>query len=762
MEMYEITIKEYTLQGTELITLQAKDDDWTEDNKMFDLKIVSVTPEPQDLEFYLKQIHGSQTGTISFKGCLDHEKTEKYTIIVEAKDHGQPENLSSSCTVIINVEDGNNHLPVITGQTGPGKVKEGQENVLVSRFQVTDKDTKGTAAWRAKYQIQGDTIENFRITTHPETNEGLLYVEKPLNYEDSPQKNVTVVVENDIPYYSCEVVSRSTTSLWKVVTFSASTGGSSGTGETRSLSIYHMTVTVEDVNEAPVFNKRNKQVTLVENVAVGQYMETFTARDPDVKSANTCVYMKGEDPADWVTVDPVTGKITTSKILDRESAFVKDNIYKVTVYAVDNGKPQMTGTATLSIFIGDENDNVPSLNVSTIDMCQSSGPSLAKITAIDLDGDPYGGPFQFKLIGDVEGLWKVDPDLGYSVNLVKENTVHSGHYELFLKVSDRQGKTAVHNLSVTVCNCLDTTRPNCRFRKVTGSIVGGGALGIISVSMLMFAGILLLAFLVSCTEEKETFPMPDDCTEQHLMTCNTELPGTDCKVVYKLNEEYNNVGGKHTTKIHQVSTKSSINKTESGTMNHSANFLIEQEQGKNLQWIDQMNSGMKEGRMWMADSANGASQARSKASLFRSNSLTTEQKFTRSSNMYRSMGASSTTTMRQHGNSTGRTWMGQSNNSEYQRSDVIQLELLLKFLNKMLYTLQTPGVELGDYAPHVYAEEGDTETNFELDDISIPDIPFDPDLDLDLDAKFTTLATICMANDTTAYSEKNFYVMKKH
>lgn len=55
---------------------------------------------------------------------------------------------------------------------------EGEENVLVSRVQVTDKDTKGTAAWRAKYEIQGDTNNNFRITTDPETNEGLLYVEK--------------------------------------------------------------------------------------------------------------------------------------------------------------------------------------------------------------------------------------------------------------------------------------------------------------------------------------------------------------------------------------------------------------------------------------------------------------------------------------------------------------------------------------------------------------------------------------------------------
>ena len=48
-------------------------------------------------------------------------------------------------------------------------------------------------------------------------------------------------------------------------------------------------------------------------------------------------YFKGEDPANWVTVDPQTCAITTVKTLDRESAVVKKDIYTVTVLAVDNG-----------------------------------------------------------------------------------------------------------------------------------------------------------------------------------------------------------------------------------------------------------------------------------------------------------------------------------------------------------------------------------------------------------------------------------------
>ena len=40
-----------------------------------------------------------------------------FTILVEAKDHGEVVSLSSSTTVVIHVQDGNNHLPTISGQT---------------------------------------------------------------------------------------------------------------------------------------------------------------------------------------------------------------------------------------------------------------------------------------------------------------------------------------------------------------------------------------------------------------------------------------------------------------------------------------------------------------------------------------------------------------------------------------------------------------------------------------------------------------------
>lgn len=42
---------------------------------------------------------------------------EKYTIIVEAKDRGETTQLSSSGTVTVTIEDGNNYRPEFLGTT---------------------------------------------------------------------------------------------------------------------------------------------------------------------------------------------------------------------------------------------------------------------------------------------------------------------------------------------------------------------------------------------------------------------------------------------------------------------------------------------------------------------------------------------------------------------------------------------------------------------------------------------------------------------
>ncbi|XP_028265520.1 B-cadherin-like isoform X2 [Parambassis ranga] len=724
---YKVSIKESTQQGTDVITVKATDADSSEAFKNISFSIVSVEPRPEQLEFFLQR-SSQNTATISFKGCLDHEKAERYSLKLQARDHG-PKPLSGNCTVIIDIEDGNNHLPVIKQQKGPARVKEGEKGVLVTRLQVTDEDTKGTEAWRAKYKIQGDTSNKFKITTDPETNEGLLCVEEPLNFEQGPVLNITITVENDIPYYSCKVEKRTYTGLWEVIIVTGAAGsgtmvgGSSGfivdaTGKQGS-STHQVTVTVVDVNEPPDFKEKNKTAQLLENKKPGQHLATFTATDPDITSANTFKYIKGEDPADWVTVDAETGRVTTSKIIDHESPHVKDSVYVVTVYAVDDGKPPATGTATLSIHITDENDHAPTLAVSTIDMCQSEEPSMANVTVLDLDKEPYGGPFNFKLHGEVEGKWRVDPEQGYTFYLVKEKTVHSGHHELAVEVSDRQGNAAVHNLMVTVCNCPDNvpSMPSCQRQRATGSTLGAGTLMVIFFTLLLFLGMLPLCFFCMCKPERITITF--DPVES-LMMSNSEIPGNDCMIIpLPLNGSGN--GEQTETKTFTATDQQLLTGSENEDFQSIHAPLMELRHHK---------------RHW-------GSQPRRRYD----SSVSMRNAAADGNAAYMSRSASSTIGKRHF----SKHWLQQLDTLDEDR----HYKLLLEVMTGMLYKLQEPSQELYDYEPHVYAEEGAEDCTYELDAISIPDVSFDPDMDLDV--RFSTLASVCMPSDSTAYSTTTSY-----
>lgn len=97
--------------------------------------------------------------------------------------------------------------------------------------------------------------------------------------------NLTLTLDNEIPYYLCKVVKRTEGKLWQV------TGGkaeatSQGSASSHSMSV---TVIVEDVNEAPVFDELQKQAKMAENGKKGARLTTFTAKDPDIHQSNSFV-----------------------------------------------------------------------------------------------------------------------------------------------------------------------------------------------------------------------------------------------------------------------------------------------------------------------------------------------------------------------------------------------------------------------------------------------------------------------------------------
>ncbi|XP_041638553.1 cadherin-like protein 26 [Cheilinus undulatus] len=511
-DLYEISVSEEKEQGSSLLRVLASDRDQRGTaNSTFHYEIKSVSPDIPDTEFFI-----DKSGEISFQGCLNYEAAEMFTVMIEAKDHGEVVSLSSSTTVLIHVQDGNNHLPTISGHTGSGKVKEHETGTSPLRLHVTDNDSPNSQAQTARFSIQGDETDSFKIETDPHTNDGVLTVVKPLDFEDGAQKELLISVENELPYFSCKVKEKPSSGPWKVDV--TKTDGA----QPHSVKVV---IEIEDVNDPPVFSETVKEVMLEENSPAGTWVERVTAVDPDSSHARDFVYKVGHDPAGWVTVDPQNGDITTVNIPDRESPQVVDDVYTVILHAVDDGSPPMTGTTTLIIHVIDQNDHVPQLTDNMLHICLSK--DTANITAFDLDEDPLGGPFTFELLGDVEGKWNLNPSHGYTAHLVKEPGVYAGLHTVDVKVSDMQGEFGVYSLSVTVCDCSVT--PNCRIRRNTTAIPALSAIGIMFASLFLLLILLLMAVAISC-KKKFTPLQTGESSGETLLTSNTEIPGTDCKV----------------------------------------------------------------------------------------------------------------------------------------------------------------------------------------------------------------------------------------
>uniref|UniRef100_A0A673ABE3 Cadherin 27 n=1 Tax=Sphaeramia orbicularis TaxID=375764 RepID=A0A673ABE3_9TELE len=469
-DLYKINTDEENTQGSSLMTVLAYDRDKRgTPNSTFHYEIKSVSPQTENTEFFVNEY-----GVISFKGCFDHEVAEKFTVVVEAKDHGEVVSLSSSTTVIIHVRDGNNHLPTITGQMGSGKVMENEIGTSPLRLHVTDKDSPHSPAWKARYTIHGNEGKHFKIETDPETNDGILTVIRVNIYYDGAQRELSISVENEAPFFSCTVKEKTTT----------------------------VTINVEDANDPPAFTVTVKEAMLEENAPTGTWVGKVTAIDPDVNHARDFVYEVGDDPEGWINVDPHTGDITTVGIPDRESPHVVSGVYTVLMHAVDDGQPPRTGTATLNIHVTDKNDNVPQLEVDFVDICVSDVPTTANISAFDLDDNPYGGPFTFQLLGDVEGKWKLNPSFA---GLVKDPGVYVGPHEVKMKISDMQGESEIYNLTVIVCDCSVT--PNCRGRRDSAAKAAFSAVGIV------LASLLLLLFFISCKKEFTSLQSGDSAGE---------------------------------------------------------------------------------------------------------------------------------------------------------------------------------------------------------------------------------------------------------
>ncbi|CAJ0929633.1 unnamed protein product [Ranitomeya imitator] len=194
-----------------------------------------------------------------------------------------------------------------------------------------------------------------------------------------------------------------------------------------------------------------------------------------------------------------TGLLTTTQELDRESPYVNQTLYKVVVYAVDDGVPPATGTGTVLLYLSDVNDNTPQLVAPFLQRCEKDSKMPIIVEATDKDLDPYSGPFKFEIPADhsrsVKEVWDVNQNSDKSVEILMRKSLPKGNYTIPLDIYDRQGSSSAQVLNLRVCSCPDGA--SCEKLDPASHNMGPGAIGAIIGAVLLFllALCLLMCFL---------------------------------------------------------------------------------------------------------------------------------------------------------------------------------------------------------------------------------------------------------------------------
>ncbi|XP_057390406.1 cadherin-15 isoform X2 [Balaenoptera acutorostrata] len=366
-EVFTGQVLEGAVPGTYVTRAEATDaDDPETDNAALRYSILEQGgPQLFSIDPHTGEIRTVQVG-------LDREVVAVYNLTLQVADMSG-DGLTATASAIITLEDVNDNAPEFTRDQFFLEATEAVSGVDVGRLEVEDRDLPGSPNWVARFTIlEGDPDGQFAIRTDPRTNEGVLSVVKPLDFESRERYDLKVAVQNEAPLQA------------------AAPRAARGQARVR--------VQVRDVNEAPVFQENPLRTSLAEGAAPGTPVATFSARDPDTQQPQRLSYSKDYDPEDWLQVDGATGRVQTQRVLSPASPFLKDGWYRAIILAWDDASPPSTATGTLSVEILEVNDHAPELSPPWGSLCstpdQGSGLLLG---ATDEDLPPHGAPFHFQL-----------------------------------------------------------------------------------------------------------------------------------------------------------------------------------------------------------------------------------------------------------------------------------------------------------------------------------------------------------------------------
>ncbi|NP_001013538.1 cadherin-6 isoform X1 [Danio rerio] len=446
---------------------------------------------------------------------MDREQREHYQVVIEAKDMaGQKGGLIGSTTVNISLTDINDNAPHfkqgIYQFSVPELTKVGSS---VGRIEAEDADIGRNA--EMSYSITGgDSLDVFDISTDRNTQEGILTVKKPLDYEKKKSYTLQIEVKNTHPY--SHYMSQDTKDKATI------------------------RISVEDVDEPPQFEKISYILEVKEDAAVGTMIGSVSAVDPDMRRSPVKYSIDRHTDVDRIFgIYAGNGSIFLQKPLDREE-FAWHNISVIASEFRHLDNPEQTSRVPVYIRVLDVNDNPPVLaSFYETFVCENAkaGQKIQTISAVDPD-EPVGGHrFLFSLAPEssVRANFSVrdngDNTAGIFTRRSGFGRMHKSTHLVAVVISDGHFpmQSSTGTLTIRVCTCdRDGNMEMCNAEALTSSAgLSTGALVAILLCILILLLIVVLFAALKRQKKKEPLIISKEDVRDNVVSYNDEGGGEE-------------------------------------------------------------------------------------------------------------------------------------------------------------------------------------------------------------------------------------------
>ncbi|XP_065589205.1 cadherin-8 [Cyrtonyx montezumae] len=368
---------------------------------------------------------------------MDREAKEEYFVVIQAKDMGgHMGGLSGTTTVTITLTDVNDNPPKFAQSLYHFSVMEDVAlGEPIGRVKANDLDIGENA--KSSYDIiEGDGMDIFEITTDGQTQDGIIRVRKPLDFET--KKSYTLKVEAANIHIDPRFIS----------------GGPFKDTAT-------VKIVVEDADEPPVFSSPTYLLEVHENAAINSVIGQVTAHDPDVSSSPIRFSIdRHTDLERQFNINAEDGKITLATPLDRET----NMWHNITIVATETRNHSQVSRVPVTIKVLDVNDNAPEFaSEHEAFLCENGKPGqvIQIISAVDKDDPKNGHYFLYSLLPEMVNnpnfTIKKNEDNTLSI-LAKHNGFSRQKQEVYLLpiiISDSGNPpmSSTSTLTIRVCGC---------------------------------------------------------------------------------------------------------------------------------------------------------------------------------------------------------------------------------------------------------------------------------------------------------------------